>query len=67
MTKGQNLFKPVSKNQPDPKPEDENKPVNGGNLRPKKDQPTKPIHKPLQPAISVQQQPMTTYRQKPTS
>jgi hypothetical protein len=62
MTKGQNIFKGLAKNQPETKPEDQNKPNNQRVIQPKKDQATKPIQKPLQPTIVIQHTPLTTYR-----
>ena len=53
MTKGQNLFKGISKNLPETKAEDQNKLNNNANLKPKKDLPTKLIQKSLQPTIVV--------------
>ncbi len=76
MTKDRNIFKAIPKNQPQNKPEDQNKPKNdlqnpkNDHQNPKNDPHLKKtrtlkILPPQQPPITLRQQPLTTYRPSP--
>ena len=69
MTKDRNLFKPIPKNQPHNKPEDQNKPKNDlQNLKIDahlKKARTLKILPPQQLPITLRQLPLTSYRPSP--